>query len=616
LLLVSVTALSAGYAAIGCSSPDSRPLNPGDPGNPPEIDAGGDFPVPAPGPQPDLGAPVSQDKAPPAISGGTLIVLADGKTAVAADPDRDRVFIVDLTATTPAVKEVALTEGDEPGRVVEDSHGKVHVALRRAGAIATIDVATGSLDGRREVCAAPRGIAYDSVADTLITACAGGELVTMPATTGAPTRTLHLDQDLRDVMIRGDKLVVTKFRSAEILTIDSTGKIVGNSKPKIDPVNGARTAAVAWRAVATKTMMAVVHQSGQDDPVGTSPGGYGAGGGGKCGPGSIVDGQVTVVQDDGSGTGPQSTGGLQLAVLPVDIAASAIGTLAVVAAGNAHNPGMPTLYTRADVTGSDPCGGGWIPTQAEGEPTAVAFMGSEIVVQSRQPAQLQIFTASGTGPAAPRLTISLSDLDRTDTGHRVFHANSGAFVACASCHPEGGDDGRVWSFVGIGRRRTQTFRGGLMGTEPFHWDGDQKDLRMLMTTVFQKRMSGPVLGDEQLSVLNKWIDRIPNMPVSKPADAAAVARGDALFHDSVVACSSCHTGARLTNNMTVDVGTGGEFQVPSLRGIAHRAPYIHTGCAATLTDRFGPCGGGDNHGKTSHLSQAQIADLVAYLQTL
>jgi cytochrome c peroxidase len=129
-------------------------------------------------------------------------------------------------------------------------------------------------------------------------------------------------------------------------------------------------------------------------------------------------------------------------------------------------------------------------------------------------------------------------------------------------------------------------------------------------------MSGPVLGDEQLSVLNKWIDRIPNMPVSKPADAAAVARGDALFHDSVVACSSCHTGARLTNNMTVDVGTGGAFQVPSLRGIAHRAPYIHTGCAATLTDRFGPCGGGDNHGKTSHLSQAQIADLVAYLQTL
>ena len=34
--------------------------------------------------------------APPAISGGTLRILADGHTAVAADPDRDRVYIVDL----------------------------------------------------------------------------------------------------------------------------------------------------------------------------------------------------------------------------------------------------------------------------------------------------------------------------------------------------------------------------------------------------------------------------------------------------------------------------------------------------------------------------------------
>jgi mono/diheme cytochrome c family protein len=174
----------------------------------------------------------------------------------------------------------------------------------------------------------------------------------------------------------------------------------------------------------------------------------------------------------------------------------------------------------------------------------------------------------------------------------------------------------VWSFVGIGRRRTQTFRGGLLGTEPFHWDGDQKDLGMLMTTVFQKRMSGPTLRDDQLAVLGKWIDRLPNLPTSKPVDEAAVARGSAIFHDAEAACSGCHTGASLTSNKTVDVGTGGMFQVPSLRGIAHRAPYLHTGCAATLADRFGPCGGGDDHGKTSNLTKAQIADLVAYLETL
>ena len=45
---------------------------------------------------PNFGSNVAQPVAPPAISGGTLRVLRDGHTAVAADPDRDRVYIVDL----------------------------------------------------------------------------------------------------------------------------------------------------------------------------------------------------------------------------------------------------------------------------------------------------------------------------------------------------------------------------------------------------------------------------------------------------------------------------------------------------------------------------------------
>jgi hypothetical protein len=40
---------------------------------------------------PNPGAMVSLASAPPAISGGTLRVLSDGLTAVAADPDRDQV---------------------------------------------------------------------------------------------------------------------------------------------------------------------------------------------------------------------------------------------------------------------------------------------------------------------------------------------------------------------------------------------------------------------------------------------------------------------------------------------------------------------------------------------
>ena len=67
---------------------------------------------------------------------------------------------------------------------------------------------------------------------------------------------------------------------------------------------------------------------------------------------------------------------------------------------------------------------------------------------------------------------------------------------------------------------------------------------------------------------------------------------------------------------SADVGTGGKFQIPSLLGVGMRFPYMHDGCAETLADRFGPCGGGDAHGKTSHLSEADVNALVVYLQSL
>ena len=37
---------------------------------------------------------------------------------------------------------------------------------------------------------------------------------------------------------------------------------------------------------------------------------------------------------------------------------------------------------------------------------------------------------------------------------------------------------------------------------------------------------------------------------------------------------------------------------------------MHDGCAPTLKDRFGPCGGGDKHGVTSKLTSGQVDDLV------
>src|SRR5260221_10030239 len=121
--------------------------------------------------------------APPPISGGTLLVTKDGTLVVAADPDRDRVSIVSVTEQR-LLYTVPLLPGDEPGRVVEDGGHRVHVALRRGGAVVTIDVASGKVLARRPVCGAPRGNAYEATADRVDVACAGGGLVPLPRQLG------------------------------------------------------------------------------------------------------------------------------------------------------------------------------------------------------------------------------------------------------------------------------------------------------------------------------------------------------------------------------------------------------------------------------------------------
>jgi len=201
------------------------------------------------------------------------------------------------------------------------------------------------------------------------------------------------------------------------------------------------------------------------------------------------------------------------------------------------------------------------------------------------------------------------------TGHEVFHANTRSGVACASCHPEGGDDGHVWNFEPTGERRTQSLGGGLLATAPFHWNGDLSNMDDLMSQTFRQRMAGFMyLGDA--AAVGDWLDTLPT-PVATVTDEDAVARGRALFESAEVGCASCHSGDALTNDANADIGLGGAFQVPSLRGVVFRPPYFHDGCASTLEDVVnGACGTLDHMGHTSQLSAAEHDDLVAYLRSL
>jgi hypothetical protein len=645
---------------------------------------------------PVFGATVTASVPPPPISGGTLLLANDGAHAVVSDPDRDSVYVVDLHAQAVAFT-IGLQAGDEPGRLVQDGAGRVHVALRGSGVLVTIDPASGSILSRRSVCPAPRGVAWDQVTDLVWVACATGELVALPSAGGAATTSLTVERDLRDVIVSNGALTVSEFRSAQVLRVANDGTITRRDALP-SPTTGF-VPHVAWRAIAgpSGTVVALHQAESTTSLVTTVQGGYGGCGGGGFGgfsaPGLSVDGGT----GDGSvpegeagvftgcplhpasigflgggggfpgggglvtltpppplvpapppppppgpggpggfggfsggigGCGPESGAVLGVlsvlaadgslvfnaaipAVLPVDVAVSPDGlSYAVVAPGNAFQTSAPlnTILT------FDRCGNSG-PGQMVGkdgvsqQPIAVAFdTAGNLLVQTREPAALWILGSTSD------VTIPLSSQTRADTGFDVFHTQAGAMIACASCHPEGRDDGHVW-LLDDKQRRTPSLHGTIAGTAPYHWPGDEPSLNVLVNDVYTVRMNGAPLDDSQMGAVTTWVKNVGPLPAPTWVDPSASLRGKALFERADVGCATCHSGPKFTNNLTMDVGTGGLFQVPPLVGVGWRTPLMHDGCAATLTDRFGACAT-PQHGSTGALSKQDVSDLVSYLETL
>jgi DNA-binding beta-propeller fold protein YncE len=572
----SLVGLGLGIALCGCT-----------------LDTGGDE-----APPPVWGVP---------ISGGTMTVSRDGNRAIVADPDRDRVYIVDLNSERVSAT-IVLAPRSEPGRVIEDEAGRIHVGLRGSGELLTI---TGGDQQLRYVCGEPRGLAAQG--ELVHVACATGELVTLPAGGGDPVRLVRLERDLRDVIVRDSGLAVTTFRSAKVLQLDDQGIVVARLTPpttnRFDFTSGVSTVPatpeVAWRAVALPDgRMAIAHQRRLGTTLRVITGGYG----GQCG-GGAVESALTFVGTDNSLFATAPVFG---ASLPVDVAVSPTnGDIAMVSAGS-NNVFLMSASSTMTPDQSD-CGSAPatpMPGFQNGAPTAVAY---------RPNGALLTFYSEAGGitiqdGGVPR-GITLADRPESDMGRTLFHTTTTVGLACASCHPEARDDGGVWTFDTIGVRRTQNLSGGILSRAPYHWSADMPTLHTLMADVFTERMSGEPVTQQQEWALGNWLDRVP-APRGVVVDTNAVLRGEELFNSSETGCRSCHTGTLLTNNRMANVGTASTLKVPSLIGVGGRAPYLHDGCAATLQDRFGACGGGDNHGHTSQLSATELADLIAYLESI
>lgn len=197
-------------------------------------------------------------------------------------------------------------------------------------------------------------------------------------------------------------------------------------------------------------------------------------------------------------------------------------------------------------------------------------------------------------------------------------------IACQSCHPGGGDDSITWNFA-EGPRQTPALWGGISDTAPFHWDQAATTVETLNDITIIARMGGTGLQPADMRDIAAFLDSIPAPTPPTGADGASVDRGAEIFYSDASGCTACHAGEDYTDGLTHYVGTGPAdvvrethtvFATPVLHGIAHTAPYLHDGSAATLDDMVERLVRTDRMGTGSHLTDDDARDLVAFLLTL
>lgn len=224
------------------------------------------------------------------------------------------------------------------------------------------------------------------------------------------------------------------------------------------------------------------------------------------------------------------------------------------------------------------------------------------------------------------------------------------YLSCASCHNDGGQDGRVWDLTGFGEglRNTIALNGRAGITHGLlHWSGNfdevqdfEKQIRdlaggtgLMSDADYNSGSRNQPLGLAKAGVSSE-LDQLASYVASLQTFLPSVYRNDdGSLTDAAIAgrqrfnnlCADCHAGNNFSNSSLVpqfeDIGTlnaaSGQrlgaaltgLDVPTLRDVWATGPYLHNGSAATLEAAI------TAHG-LSNLDPPELGNLVAYVQQL
>lgn len=295
-----------------------------------------------------------------------------------------------------------------------------------------------------------------------------------------------------------------------------------------------------------------------------------------------------------------------------------MGTDSILQIKNASQVGIAQGLTSTVTSGKDRCGPDGL---------AIASDGNVMVWCSFTRTVERITTIDAKGGLAAQATIAAGPqlvasamTDKAHQGMVLFHSAEPAIsaqgaLACASCHPDGRDDGLSWK-IETNTLQTPLLAGRVVGTHPYKWDGGDKNLKTSLATTM-KRLGGIGLDRNQTANLAAYLESLP-APHAPTRNPDMVARGKKLFDSAEVGCRSCHDGPTYSDSSLhqFEGSTLPKADTPSLIGLAASAPYFHDGSAATLEALLRDRGAVHGMAETSKLSDQQVNDLIAFLETL
>jgi YVTN family beta-propeller protein len=568
-------------------------------------------------------------------SNSLLDISADGTLLACANRDSGTVTIVEL-ATRAKRAEIAVGRHPEGVSFVGTSH-QLAVAVYDDDLVVLLDADAGTVQNRIEVFDEPYGLASSRDGRRLYaTLDYPGQVAEIDPAAGRVLRTLDAGQFARGIALAPDesRLYVTQYYSGAVLAIDTDTGQIADQWPGISNDNLARQIVLhPTRGKAflphIRSRVTAVHGEGSIFPyvsvIDT------AGGEGARRRRIPMDAFLANLVTANPWEAAISPDGRQFYVVFA-------GTDDMFACDVVDDDYREIAFRKLVKLGRNPRA---VRVAPDGQTVYVynALDFSVVAYDAKSlalPATIAV-TANPLGDEKLRGKVLFYSAQQPMVGRR--------WISCASCHPDGQPDGRTWHNP-EGLRNTQ-WLAGLAWTHPIHWSADRDEVQDFEHTIRGPLMQGRGLirGDVQkdLGPPNKGLSAdldalaaytnshaLPLSPHAKGGLSAAAERGREIFFSAETRCAACHSGPLYTDSSVRglpmhDVGTGGDdpgeklgprYDTPTLLGVYRTAPYLHHGRAATLADVLTTHNRGDRHGKTSHLTAAQIDDLVEFLKAL